>query len=82
MVPLDVYRSTTYEDPSITAPDDRQREFLQFDHVRLYAPDIAERLRTGGFEVEPVDMARELGDSEARRHGLLASDIIFLCRPR
>lgn len=80
MVPLDLGRATTYEDPSIVAPEDRRREFLQFDHVRLYAPDVADRLRAAGFDVETVDMTRELG-AAARRHGLLASDLIFLCRP-
>jgi len=80
MVPLALDRATTYEDPSITAPDDRRRAFLQHDHVRLYAPDIVDRLRSAGFEVEVVDMRAELGD-EADRHGLLASDLIFLCRP-
>jgi SAM-dependent methyltransferase len=82
MVPLDLHRATTYEDPTVTAPDDRRREFLQFDHVRLYAPDIAERLHAAGFDVEVVDMYAELGDDQARRYGLLASDLTFLCRPR
>jgi SAM-dependent methyltransferase len=80
MVPLALDRARTYEEPSITAPDDRRREFLQHDHVRLYAPDIADRLRIAGFGVEVVDMHAELGD-QAARHGLLASDLIFLCRP-
>ena len=81
MVPLALDRATTYEDASITAPEDRRREFLQHDHVRLYAPDIADRLRAAGFAVEVVDIAIDLGPREARRHGLLASDRIFLCRP-
>jgi hypothetical protein len=80
MVPLDLTRDTTYEDPSVTQPAERQREFLQFDHVRLYAPDISDRLAAAGFDVETIDMARELG-SEAQRYRLLASDLIFLCRP-
>ena len=80
MVPLALDRAATYEDPAITAPADRQREFLQFDHVRLYAPDIADRLRGAGFDVETVDMTRELGP-EAQGYRLLASDLIFLCRP-
>jgi len=79
MVPLALDRATTYEDPSITTLDDRERAFLQHDHVRLYAPDIAGRLRAAGFDVEVVDMHAELGD-RAVRHGLLASDLIFLCR--
>ncbi|MEO6350845.1 MAG: class I SAM-dependent methyltransferase [Candidatus Limnocylindrales bacterium] len=80
MVPLDMRRATTYEDPSITNPADRQREYLQFDHVRLYAPDIATRLQGAGFEVETIDMTREIG-AEAERYRLLESDLIFLCRP-
>jgi len=81
MVPLALDRAQTYEDASITAPEERRRAFLQDDHVRLYAPDIADRLRDAGFAVEVVDMAGELGPEAAARHGLLASDLIFLCRP-
>jgi SAM-dependent methyltransferase len=80
MVPLALDRATTYEDPAITSPEDRRREFLQADHVRLYAPDIAGRLRDAGFAVEVVDLHAELGPDGAARHGLLASDLIFVCR--
>lgn len=80
MVPIDLTREQTYEDPSITDPAERERAFLQHDHVRLYAPDIARRLRAAGFDVEVIDMLAELGD-EAARHRLNASDLIFLCRP-
>jgi SAM-dependent methyltransferase len=81
MVPLALDREQTYEDPSITAPEDRERAFLQHDHVRLYAPDIADRLRGAGFAVEIVDMAAEVGTEQAARFRLLASDLVFLCRP-
>jgi len=79
MVPVDLTRAQTYEDPSIAEPGDRERAFLQHDHVRLYAPDIADRLRTAGFDVEVIDTVDELGD-EAQRYRLNASDLIFLCR--
>ncbi|MEA2155481.1 MAG: hypothetical protein QOE11_1621 [Solirubrobacteraceae bacterium] len=81
MVPLALDRATTYEDPAVTTGEDRRREFLQADHVRLYAPDIAGRLRAAGFVVETVDLHAELGPAAASRHGLLASDLIFVCRP-
>lgn len=81
MVPIDLTREQTYEDWSITAAAERERAFLQADHVRLYAPDIADRLRAAGFAVEVVDLHAELGAGEAARHGLLASDLIFLGRP-
>ena len=81
MVPLALDRAATFEDASITAPEDRRRAFLQHDHVRLYAPDIADRLRAAGFAVEVVDLIGEIGPDGAARHRLLASDLIFLCRP-
>ena len=80
MVPIDLTRARTYEDWSITDAAARERAFLQHDHVRLYAPDIAERLRGAGFAVDVIDMAAELGD-EGAPYRLNASDLIFLCRP-
>jgi SAM-dependent methyltransferase len=82
MVPLDLTRSETYEDPSITEPEDRLRAFRQFDHVRLYSPDIAGRLGDVGFDVEEVRVAERLGQEAARRHALLQSDYVFVCHKR
>ena len=79
MVPIDLTRDRTYEDASITDPRERERAFLQHDHVRLYAPDIAQRLRAVGFAVEVIDTVAELGD-DAARYRLNASDLVFLCR--
>jgi hypothetical protein len=79
MVPLDVTRTETYEDPSVVEPEDRRREFLQHDHVRLYAPDIAGRLGAAGFAVEIVRPA-DLGPHAVQRAGLLPADWLFLCR--
>ena len=73
--------TATYEDETITAAEDRERAFLQHDHVRLYAPDIRERLAAAGFEVEVVDVADEVGPERAAHHGLVASDLAFVCRP-
>ena len=80
MVPIALERESTYEDGAITAPQDREREFLQYDHVRLYAPDIADRLSRAGFDVEAIDLHAELGE-QAERYRLLPSDLAFLCRP-
>ena len=79
MVPLEVTRASTYEDETVVTPEAREQEFLQHDHVRLYAPDIADRLAAAGFAVETVRPA-ELGAGAVRRAGLLPSDWIFLCR--
>ena len=81
MVPQDLDRAETYEDPSITDPDARRAAFWQDDHVRLYGRDFADRIRAAGFDVEVIVMAEVVGADAARRHGLLAVDLIHLCRP-
>jgi len=79
MVPLDVTRAATYEDPSIVTPEARREAFLQDDHVRLYAPDIAGRLADAGFAVETI-RPEDLGPHVVQRAGLLPADWIFLRR--
>ena len=79
MVPLDLSRTETYEDPAIVSLEARRREFLQHDHVRLYAPDIAGRLGAAGFEVEVI-RPRDLAPGAVQRAGLLEADWMFLCR--
>ena len=76
LVPLDLDCETTYEDPSITAPEEREREFLQDDHVRLYALDIADRLAGAGLVVTPQRMDERFS---AARYGLIPGDVIFHC---
>jgi SAM-dependent methyltransferase len=79
LVPLDVHRERTYEDPAIQSDEDRKREFLQHDHVRLYAPDIADRLAETGLEVRAVRLADEFGGAAVVRHGLLPEETVFHC---
>ncbi len=82
MVPLDLGRQHTYEDPAVTDPQDRDRAFWQHDHVRLYAPDIGERLATAGFNVERIRPREEFGYRLIERCRILEADDIWLCRPR
>ena len=79
MVPIDHGRAATYEDPSITTPEARRDAFWQEDHVRLYAPDVADRLTAAGFAVERVQAGEALGLETVLRHGLLAGEELHLC---
>ncbi len=79
MVPLDGGAARTYEDETITSPAERERAFWQHDHVRLYAPDIADRLRAAGLEVEAVRIAGSLPADAVTRHGLLPDETVFHC---
>lgn len=81
LVPIDATRTETYDDASIATPEARLAAFWQHDHVRLYAPDFADRLRAAGFTVEvlrPADLADE---DEIARFGLSDADWLHLCRP-
>lgn len=52
--PRDPVRETTYEDASITSPEDRLRLFGQRDHVRVYGADLTDRWIQAGFEVRTL----------------------------
>jgi predicted SAM-dependent methyltransferase len=59
-VPMSLSLDKTYEDFSITNPKNREKCFGQYDHVRIYAKDYAERLVQAGFEVNVFSWAAEL----------------------
>ena len=80
MVPLDLTRERTYEDPRITAPGEHQRGFWPGDHVRLYARDIGDRLAAAGFDVERIRPHEEFGAELVKRCKLRGEEI-WLCRP-
>jgi SAM-dependent methyltransferase len=82
MVPIDTGRQRTYEDPAIASEPDRERVYWQRDHVRLYAPDFAERLARAGFVVERVQPLDEFGSELVARCRLPEADYIWLCSPR
>ena len=68
--PIDENRDTTFEDDSITDPEERTRIFGQYDHRRLYGNDFADRLREAGFEVEDRDYVTRLSTEDRNRFAL------------
>ncbi len=60
----------TFEDSTITSPEDRLRVFGQEDHVRIYGPDYLERLQEAGFCVEVVHAQDLLVESELVRQSM------------
>lgn len=67
--PVNYEQSATYEDPGVLDPAERERRFSQFDHVRVYGPDLRERLESAGFTVAIADAAK-LGPHAVARHKL------------
>ena len=72
----------TYEDDSITDPDERTRIFGQYDHRRIYGRDYADRLRSAGFEVADIDFAASLTEAERRLYALPDDHIYVVYKVR
>lgn len=75
-VPIDYSREHTYEDKSITSPEEREKHFWQKDHVRLFGRDYPQRLANAGFKVKEDDFVKTLGAS-ADRYRLQQQEIIY-----
>lgn len=79
-VPIDYSREETYEDPSIVSEEDREREFWQKDHVRLFGKDYPKKLEAAGFQVEVLDMKEEIGEEKFNRYRLDPNELLYIVR--
>ncbi len=79
MILVPLYGDATYEDRSVTDPDERTRLYGQADHVRAYGIDIAERLAEAGLDVWVEQPVLGLDAAEALRQGVNPSEIVFFC---
>lgn len=77
--PIDLERETTYEDPAVDSPQERERLFGQSDHVRVYGRDYKDRLEEAGFHVRLHDYVRTLPAELVRRFGVRLSEEIYVC---
>ncbi len=81
-VPQDFSREKTYEDKSITSPEDREKHFWQKDHVRLFGRDYPDYLRNAGFEVEEFYPKEKLGADLFERYRLQPSEVLYIARKK
>jgi len=78
-IPQDYSRKTTYEDFSITSPEERAKHFGQYDHVRVYGSDYFDRLRSVGFNVHKVNYSQQLSEKEIDQYRLMKDEILPVC---
>ena len=69
--PVDEERATTFEDDSITDPEERTRLFGHY----------ADRLRSVGFEAEEIDYASRFTAEERTRFALCKDRIYIVRKP-
>lgn len=79
-VPQDFSREKTYEDTSITSPEEREKHFWQKDHVRLFGKDYPEWLRKAGFEVEEFRQESNYSKELIERYRLQPEEILYIAR--
>ncbi|MCY7352086.1 MAG: methyltransferase domain-containing protein [Cytophagaceae bacterium] len=78
--PQDWNRATTHEDSTITDPKEREKQFWQDDHHRIYGRDYGRRLEQGGFAVTEDRFVLEMPAELVTRYSLPKGEIIYLCR--
>ncbi len=69
-VPIKEDRLKTFENWSITSPDERAKVFGQYDHVRIYGQDYYSRLEKVGFKAKAFDLISKLKPAEIIYFGL------------
>ena len=78
-IPQDYSREKTYEDYSITSPEERAIHFGQYDHIRVYGSDYFDRLRAVGFTVKEVNYTEKLSEKEIDKYRLMKNEILPVC---
>ncbi len=78
-VPQDLALEKTYEDATITTPEERAKHFGQYDHVRVYGKDYFNRLREGGFNVKEIDYTKKISSEQVKRYCLTEGEILPVC---
>lgn len=78
-VPIDYNREKTYEDFTITEPEERFKAFGQKDHVRWYGRDYSNRLRGAGYKVKEDNFIDSFTKIEIFKFGLMDNEIIYKC---
>lgn len=79
-IPQNIDLDISFEDPSITSPEERAKHFGQYDHVRVYGKDYFDRLRKVGFKVEEVDYSSKLSPEMVEKYCLAKGEILPVCR--
>lgn len=81
-VPQDFDRAETYEDKSITSPEEREKHFWQKDHVRLFGMDYPDWLRKAGFEVQEFNPVEKFDTAFIERIRILPQEKLYIARKK
>ena len=69
----------TFEDSTVTAPEEREKLFGGCDHLRAYGPDYMNRLETAGFKVQLFEASEMLDRNTLYRRGIKQDQRLVFC---
>lgn len=78
-VPQNTNAKSTYEDFSITEPEEKRKHFGQYDHVRVYGLDYFTRLENTGFTVDTFKVIKNFTQKEIEKYALMKNEILPIC---
>lgn len=78
-VPISLESEKTFEDALIIDPIDREKQYGQSDHVRIYGRDYVNKLENIGFDVDVVDYSNMIAIKYPNNYGLIADEKVFVC---
>jgi len=81
-VPIDTSRIETYEDASIVSPEEREKHFWQYDHVRLYGLDYQKKLEAAGFEVEIYDYHQDMPKEQYEKYRFHPDELLYIVKKK
>ncbi len=80
-VPYSNLLNKTYENEDVITRKEREEHFGQFDHVRIYGKDYANRLSNAGFTVEVFDPIKEkIADENDNKIAINLNEKLFTGR--
>jgi len=77
-VPVSKILQQTFEDPSVTSPEEREKVFGQFDHIRIYGQDYPVRLERMGFIVKRYNPYKDKWPVELDKYAINPDEDLFI----
>lgn len=77
---FDLDLQKTFQDDTITSPQDRFKAYGQEDHVRMYGQDYPQRIASVGFSVEENNFVKEIPQEQTQKYALPIHEILYVAR--
>ncbi|NQV01262.1 MAG: class I SAM-dependent methyltransferase [Bacteroidia bacterium] len=77
-VPISMKLEETFYDPSINTPEEREKVYGQFDHVRIYGQDYPRFLERQEFIVKQYSPVDDSHQEEIKKYALNPDEILYV----